>query len=187
MFKNTKAAALVATALAVLAGAVAGCGSSGDSATTSASAPPVTQPGDGNAAFVADVEAICIDVNRQFRAINDNSRGREPYVTLGQAATQLRDAVSQMQAVEPPADIAVDYEAMMGLLGVQADALAERSRALRAGDDARATAAETRGEDANRDQDLIAQSLGLDACAASASEEREPPAELPFPDTPPSS
>ena len=175
MFKNSKAAAMIATALAVLAGAVAGCGSSGDSATTE-----TTVANTANASFVRDVEAICVDVNGEFRALNDSASDSEPHVILRQAAAHLRSAQQRMEAVEPPADIASDYDEFVKLLGVQADALADRSRALKAGDDARARAAETRGNEANTDQDLIAQGLDLDACAASAEEERPQPGPTPF-------
>lgn len=170
MFKNSKAAALIATALAVLAGAVAGCGSSGDSATTT-----VAATGDAtnaaNAAFVRDVEAICNDVNAKFRALNDRAADREPHETLSAAATQMEAAVREMAAVEPPEEIAPDYARFVEVTGIQADAMAARGRALRAGDDARAGAAQRRGDEANDEQDLIAQGLDLDDCAASAEDD----------------
>lgn len=175
MFKNTKAAALLATLLAVLAGAVAGCGSSGDSATTTDAA-TVAAVGEANAAdaaFVRDVEAICDDVNAKFRALNDRAADREPHETLSGAATELRAAVRRMEAVEPPAEIAPDYARFVEVTAIQADQMAARGRALKAGDDARAGAAQRRGDEANDEQDLIAQGLDLDACAASAEDDAQ--------------
>lgn len=174
MFKNTKAAALIATALAVLAGAVAGCGSSGDSATTSAA---TVSDGDAtnaaNAAFVRDVEAICNDVNAKFRVLNDRAADVEPYETLGDAAAEMRAAVKQLEAVEPPAEIAPDYARFVEVTAIQADAMAARGRALKVGDDARVGAAQRRGDEANEEQDLIAQGLDLDDCAASAEDDAQ--------------
>lgn len=174
MFKNSKAAALIATTLAVLAGAVAGCGSSGDSATTSASTPPVTQPG-GNTAFVADVEAICIDVNRKIGRLGTPRNDRQLAAISARAVALVGDAARQMRAVDPPEDVAADYDRFVALVEEQGDAFDDVRQKTLEGDIEAVRLALARSDEANREQDLIADSIGLRACAASI-EEREQPA-----------
>jgi hypothetical protein len=175
MFKNSKAAALIATTLAVLAGAVAGCGSSGDSAsTTSASTPPVTQPGDGNAAFVADVEAICIDVNRKIGRLGTPRNDRQLAAISARAVALVGDAARQMRAVDPPEDLAADYDRFVALVEEQGDAFDDVREQTLAGDIEAVRQALARSDEANREQDLIADNIGLRACAASIEEREEP-------------
>lgn len=174
MFKRSRSAVLLAAVLAALAGAVAGCGSSGDSAsTTSASTPPVTQPG-GSAAFVSDVEAICIDVNRKIGRLGTPRNDRQLAAISARAVALVDDAARRMRAVEPPGDVAADYDRFVALVEQQGDAFDDVREKTLDGDIPGVRAALARSDEANREQDLIAANIGLEACAASVEERDEP-------------
>ncbi|MBB4661952.1 hypothetical protein [Conexibacter arvalis] len=85
----------------------------------------------------------------------------------------LRDATSEMRAIEPPADVAESYDRFVVLLDRQGDGMVAIRRTTLAGDQAGVRAAHARIARANEEQDRIALDIGLEGCAASAEEEAE--------------
>jgi hypothetical protein len=172
MFKKSRSAVLAAAVLVALAGAVAGCGSDDPASSTSAST-PVTQPG-GSASFVSDVEAICIEVNRKIGRLGTPRNDRQLAAISARAVALVEGAARQMRAVEPPQDVASDYDRFVTLVEEQGAAFDDVRAETLEGDIEAVRNALARSDEANREQDLIAESIGLRACAASVEEREEP-------------
>lgn len=100
---------LAGALLGALAVAVAACGES---------APSPAQ-------FRAEASAVCHDVGRRVRAIQEEATERTMQPSLMAAAAIMSDGLERLEAIEPPEQLADRYERFLAWKASQRDAALE--------------------------------------------------------------
>jgi hypothetical protein len=152
--------------------ALSACGGGGEPSggATGTRAAPATPPPSGGAAEARYREragAICRDLDRRVEALGD------PELPWGLAAyfervvAVGRPALRRLEALEPPADLAVRARRAVGLARREVDLIADASRRLKASSDPAATWLSLRRPiaDVVRRQDALWADLRIRDCA----------------------
>jgi hypothetical protein len=141
---------------AVLIVALAGCGGSG-STTTSSISP---------ASYRATVNKICAAYNASVRALPKKTTGSIQGLTT--LASSAKNALSQVRSVAPPSSMASAVAKWTALLEQSEAAVAKLLDAFRSGDTTALRAAAAQGTKLNQQANAHAQALGLPSCAENA-------------------
>ena len=168
-YPGKRARPLVATlAIAALALAATGCGGSASSASSSSSASTPTNQPTGEAqppAVLAQANHICERVNREFDAERPSSAkiSEITRVTPHRAAVEMQ-AVRELGALTPPAQLAGDFRRVVAYRRMLALELAQLARAAKAKNTHAIHALAASKKRVHAKLRALAQQVGLAAC-----------------------
>ena len=165
--------AAVAAALTSLV--LAGCGGGGDDdpvPTPAASPNAAATDGGGKAAFVAEADALCTEVNANINGLFDGLQGPPEPETFGELAAFGREFVEDFRALDVPEgdeavieDTLATYDEALDGFAAAAEAT-DQQAALAAADEAGALVAEA---------DAALANYGIEACQETSGAGGEPP------------
>ena len=141
--------AALASALAAL---LAGCGGGGGDRLSKAE-------------WVSQADAICKRVNDRLEQTAQPDSLAELVTVLDDGLTDVRAAVRDLRALEPPEDIEAESDAWLGRVEAAADEIEKARDAAKKPDEEALSAALERGTKINDDGNRRARALGLKDCA----------------------
>jgi hypothetical protein len=143
---------LVAVLVGVLVLLAAGCGGGGSDTRLS------------REEFESQANAICAKYQKQLHAIGTPSSVEEIPDLVEQALAILNKEVAEIAALNPPADMQTEFDAMIEASNNTKAAANDLSQAAKDGDQAAVQKALDEGNAASKKADQIATQLGLDSC-----------------------
>jgi DNA-binding NtrC family response regulator len=143
---------LVAVLVGVLVLVAAGCGGGGSDTRLS------------REEFESQANAICAKYQKQLDAIGTPSSVEEIPDLVEQALAILNKEVAEIAALNPPADMQTEFDAMIEASNNTKAAANDLSQAAKDGDQAAVQKALDEGNAASKKADQIATQLGLDSC-----------------------
>jgi hypothetical protein len=151
-------AALLATAVLVVAAA---CGGNGEGGGEAAEAERLTKE-----EYIAQADAVCQEAENRFDELGDAQTIEEAAALGEEAVTIGEDQLEQLRAVRPPAEDEATIEEAYDLLEQQLAVARDLVEALREEDQAAAQELIAEGERLNEEADAIAAEYGLQVCGS---------------------
>ena len=142
----------VAALVGVLVLLATGCGGGGSDARLS------------REEFESQANAICAKYQKQLNAVGTPSSIEEIPDLVDQALAILNKEIAEIAALNPPADMQTEFDAMIEASNNTKDAADDLSQAAKDGDRAAVQKALDEGNAASKKADQIATQLGLDSC-----------------------
>ena len=142
----------VAALVGVLVLLAAGCGGGGSDARLS------------REEFESQANAICAKYQKQLNAVGNPSSIEEIPDLVEQALAILNKEIAEIAALNPPADMQTEFDAMIEASNNTKAAADDLSQAAKDGDQAAVQKALDEGNAASKKADQIATQLGLDSC-----------------------
>jgi len=130
---------------------LAGCGGGGDTR--------LSREG-----FESQGNAICAKYQKQLQAVGNPSSIDEIPDLVDQAVAILNKEIAEIAALNPPADMQTEFDALIDASNNTKDAADDLSQAAKDGDRAAVQKALDEGKAASEKADQIATQLGLDSC-----------------------
>jgi len=130
---------------------LAGCGGGGDTRLS-------------REEFESQGNAICAKYQKQLQAVGNPSSIDEIPDLVDQAVAILNKEIAEIAALNPPADMQTEFDALIDASNNTKDAAADLSQAAKDGDRAAVQKALDEGKAASEKADQIATQLGLDSC-----------------------
>jgi hypothetical protein len=115
--------------------------------------------------FTARATAICGDVNKGLREIEDPASMEDLAATLDEGLVVVDDGLDELRDLKPPEALDARYDAWLAKVQESADELAKARDAVKREDQAAVGLALQSGDDANVEANRLAAALGLRACA----------------------
>jgi hypothetical protein len=144
---------LVPVLVVVLGAGFAACG--GDDETSAA---------DPTAAFIADADATCTELNSQAEEFNDFQTLSELAGNVREALPIIDDGLARLEAIEPPDDLASEYDDFLATVEDQADLIERIGEAAADGDLSEVQRLAAEVQEIDRRQRDIAASIGFNEC-----------------------
>lgn len=146
--------AFAALAVVGAAAAIAGCG--GDDSDGALSADE----------FRSQADAICADANTRIEALDEPTGNDQVLGFLQSGLTVQREQLDKLKALEPPSDLAGDFDEATGLLDQQVAEIQAATDRIAGGEDPQAVIAEAspKLDDLEERADAKAKDLGLEVC-----------------------
>ncbi len=172
--KGMKRTTAAIAAIALSAGVIAGCGSSGDGGATSAAdqVESATTAALTQAEYVAKANAICTKIDDSLSSL-DNQSDSESLASakeqLAKTSAAAEEGVAEMKALVPPADLQAAHDTLVQTSG---DSIALMNKVVASGESAESGNVDTAGLAADFDQAMAlakkqtaaAKELGLSNC-----------------------
>jgi hypothetical protein len=130
---------------------LAGCGGGGDTRLS-------------REEFESQGNAICAKYQKQLQAVGNPSSIDEIPDLVDQAVAILNREIAEIAALNPPADMQTEFDALIDASNNTKDAADDLSQAAKDGDRAAVQKALDEGKAASEKADQIATQLGLDSC-----------------------
>jgi len=130
---------------------LAGCGGGGDTRLS-------------REEFESQGNAICAKYQEQLQAVGNPSSIDEIPDLVDQAVAILNKEIAEISALNPPADMQTEFDALIDASNNTKDAADDLSQAAKDGDRAAVQKALDEGKAASEKADQIATQLGLDSC-----------------------
>lgn len=167
--RGLKRTAAGLAAIALSAGVLAGCGSSGDTASSEAT---TTAAALTKAEFVTQANAICTKIEASLGALNeqaDSGSLADAKDALAKASAAAEEGVAEMKALVPPADLQAAHDT---LVQTSSESIALMDKLTSAAESAESGNVDTAGLDASLEeaftlaekQSAAAKELGLSDC-----------------------
>jgi len=117
--------------------------------------------------FRTQANAVCEKYNAKIAALGSPSSPEEVSGPVDQVVPLLRQGVSELRALRPPAEAEEDYDRMLDVTEEAIPAAQQLGDAVEKNDAGAVQDALDAAEQSDRDSDKIARKLGLTGCASS--------------------
>jgi len=117
--------------------------------------------------FRTQANAVCEKYNAKIAALGSPSSPEEVSGYVDQVVPLLRQGVSELRALKPPAEAEEDYDRMLDVTEQAIPAAQQLGDAVEKNDAGAIQDALDAAEQSDRDSDKIARKLGLTGCASS--------------------
>jgi hypothetical protein len=114
--------------------------------------------------FESQANAICAKYQKQLHEVGNPSSIEEIPDLVDQALAILNKEIAEIAALNPPADMQTEFDALIDASNNTKDAADDLSQAAKDGDRAAVQKALDEGNAASEKADQIATQLGLDSC-----------------------
>jgi hypothetical protein len=122
--------------------------------------------GGGNGDFKAQAKAICKRYNAKITALGTPSSPADIPQYVEKAVPLIQQGVAELRALEPPQELAADYNRMLDETEKAIPAARALGQAAAKSDAAGVQKALKEGNAANQNSDRLATKIGLTECAA---------------------
>jgi hypothetical protein len=167
--RGLKRTAAGLAAIALSAGVLAGCGSSGDTASSEAT---TTAAALTKAEFVTQANAICTKIEASLGSLNEQADSEslaDAKDALAKASAAAEEGVAEMKALVPPADLQAAHDT---LVQTSSESIALMDKLVSTAESAESGNVDTAGIDASIEeafalaekQSAAAKELGLSDC-----------------------